>query len=94
MAAGETMQVELQVASMETGENGVPQLIEGVIDAVAKIDGAWSIMDWKTDGAEDAAWQQREEQYQGQVNRYVRILSKYADGPVTGHVVRLRAELP
>ena len=92
MAAGEEAQVELQVASMETGENGVPQLVEGVIDAVARIDGAWSIMDWKTDGADDAAWQQRQEQYQRQVDQYARALARLTGVPASGRVVRLRAE--
>lgn len=93
VAAGETAQVELQVASMETSETGVPQLIEGVIDAVAQIDGEWSIMDWKTDGADDAAWQQRQEQYQRQVDRYARVLNKLTGELAAGRVVRLRAEV-
>ena len=91
-AGGETRQVELQVAAIETSESGVPQLVEGVIDAVARIDGEWTVMDWKTDGADDAEWGRRHEQYQRQVDRYVRVLSRHADGPVTGRVVRLQAD--
>jgi len=49
-------------------------------------------MDWKTDGADDAAWQRRREQYQRQVDQYARALARLTGVPASGRVVRLRAE--
>ena len=85
-------QVELQVAMMEEGADGVPRLVEGVIDAVTLVNDEWSVMDWKTDSPGDESWEQRSVRYQRQVDTYARMLRTLTGRPATGRVVRLQAD--
>lgn len=84
--------VELQIAAMEEGSDGVPRLVEGVIDAVASVDGEWRVMDWKTDSADGELWKERSAQYQTQVDTYARMLHRITGTRASGQVVRLGQE--
>ncbi len=84
--------VELQIAVMEQGSEGVPRLVEGVIDAVAQVNGEWGVVDWKTDNLEGEAWEGRRVQYQRQVDAYARMLQDQTGRRATGRVVRVGRE--
>ena len=61
--------------------------IKGVIDAAYR-DDDWTVIDWKTD-LDDAAWAERREQYQAQVDEYAAMLARATGQPATGVLVRL-----
>ena len=79
---------EWTVAVSERDADGVARLTEGVIDAAVFDGEGWLVRDWKTDDVEDAAWAERAERYQAQVDRYAAIISRLLGAAATGRVVR------
>jgi len=62
---------------------------QGIADAVALVDGAWQVLDWKTDRTDDAGWRSRAPEYQAQVDTYARMISARAGVAATGSIVRI-----
>ena len=88
MASGDR-RFECRVARCEDGPDG-RVLTEGTIDAAYIKDGAWTVLDWKTDSVVDTEWAAREAGYQAQVARYVEVLVALGEKTVEGRVVRVR----
>ncbi len=65
MASGDR-RFECRVARCEDGPNG-RVLTEGTLDAAFMQDGAWTVLDWKTDAVADDEWKAREAGYKAQV---------------------------
>ncbi len=88
LAAGE-VHPELPIAVLRDTPGG-PQVVEGVMDAAVRRDGAWTILDWKTD-AGSPWWAQRLPQYEAQVGMYVELLGHVTGEPVKGRIVPVGA---
>jgi ATP-dependent exoDNAse (exonuclease V) beta subunit len=84
-----TRAFELPVMSVSTVD-GVDVVTQGIADAVALVDGAWEVLDWKTDRTDDAGWRAREPEYQAQVDTYARMIEARGGGAATGSIVRVR----
>jgi ATP-dependent helicase/nuclease subunit A len=80
---------ELPVISVSTVA-GVDVVTQGIADAVALVDGAWQVLDWKTDRTDDAGWCAREPEYQAQVDSYARMIEARGGVAATGSIVRVR----
>lgn len=80
---------ECRVARCEDGPNG-RVLTEGTLDAAFIQDGAWTVLDWKTDSVADDEWAARESGYKAQVARYVEVLVALGQRTTGGRVVRVR----
>jgi ATP-dependent helicase/nuclease subunit A len=72
------------------GESRV--ITEGVIDAAALRDGAWEILDWKTDRVSDERWAERRVAYERQVGEYASMLSELTQMGATARVERVLRE--
>jgi ATP-dependent helicase/nuclease subunit A len=87
VAASERI-IEFPLMEWRTGGGKSPMLIEGVIDAAYRDDGAWTVLDWKTD-LDDAAFADRRRQYQKQVDEYAEMLARATGREARGLLVRL-----
>ena len=67
--AGEAMLSEIPFALPET-DGSVPSVLEGVVDLAFREDGAWVIVDFKTDVGDDPAFPERRLAYRAQVDLY------------------------
>jgi ATP-dependent helicase/nuclease subunit A len=65
-------------------------LTEGILDAVALVDGEWLVVDWKTDSVDDAEWAKRQVQYGKQVAVYEQILKTLSDLPAASVIQRVK----
>jgi len=75
MPAGATIMTESTVMRHVThGSTAV--VVEGVIDAAVLQDGAWSIVDWKSDSVDAAKWSRRAEAYRRYVETYCNLLHR------------------
>ncbi|WP_373067585.1 hypothetical protein [Gemmatimonas sp.] len=75
MPAGATIMTELTV--MRHVMHGSTAVVtEGVIDAAVLQDGAWNIVDWKTDSVDAAKWSRRAEAYRRYVETYCNLLRR------------------
>ena len=88
MASGDR-RFECRVARCEDGPNG-RVLTEGTLDAAFIQDGAWTVLDWKTDAVADDEWKAREAGYKAQVGRYAEVLAALGQKAGNGRVVRVR----
>jgi ATP-dependent helicase/nuclease subunit A len=79
---------ELGVMSV-VSDDGTARVTEGVIDAAAQRDGAWTLYDWKTDRAGDEVWEQLVPKYEQQVAGYVDAVKRLTGGEVRGGIVRV-----
>ncbi|MDE2876328.1 MAG: UvrD-helicase domain-containing protein [Gemmatimonadota bacterium] len=52
------------------GNEGAPEVLEGVIDLVFREDGHWVLADYKTDSGEDPEFEERVGRYRAQVDLY------------------------
>jgi ATP-dependent exoDNAse (exonuclease V) beta subunit len=68
----------------------VDVVTQGIADAAALVDGAWLVLDWKTDHADDATWARREEEYRRQVDAYARMIAARAGVPARGEIIRVK----
>lgn len=94
-AGGSTGEHGEDAASGEQREHPAPlQLVEGVIDlAFRNPDGAWTIVDYKTDlFANDAVRHARTEQYRRQVDLYALCWTRLTGEPVTERVLVFTGE--
>lgn len=89
IAAGERVS-EFPIAEWRADGAGPPRLVEGVIDAAYRDGDGWTVLDWKTD-ADDAAWMERREQYQAQVDEYAGMLARATGLRANGRLVRIVA---
>ena len=62
------------------------RLVEGVVDLAFEEDGAWTIVDYKTDREIRAAGEAR---YRRQVSLYAAAIGQATNAPATGVLVRL-----
>jgi ATP-dependent helicase/nuclease subunit A len=76
---------ELPIAVVRDTPNG-PQVVEGVIDAAVRKDGAWTILDWKTD-AGSPWWEERRPQYEAQVAMYTELITQLTGERAEGTIV-------
>lgn len=79
---------EFTLMEWRTDGHAVPRLVEGVIDAAYRGADGWTVIDWKTD-MDDAAWEQRQGQYQAQVDQYAEMLARATGTKAKGVLVRL-----
>jgi len=85
-AHGIERMAEASVVRIEERDGGTV-LVEGVIDAARLVDGAWLVLDWKTDlTVRDDASALRA-QYQGQVDAYACMLSSLLKMKATGTLI-------
>ena len=52
------------------GDEGAPEVLEGVIDLVFRENGHWVLADYKTDSGEDPEFEERVGRYRAQVDLY------------------------
>jgi len=65
------------------GDNGVPIVVEGVIDLAFREPDGWVIVDYKTDVVDDPDnLEQRRRQYRAQVDAYAAHFEKITGEPV------------
>ena len=90
LAAGQPM-FELSVM-LRSREESLDVLTEGVIDAAVQSDGAWDVIDWKTDDVDAASWSQRSAAYERQVSRYGSIFAEITGASVRTRIERIRLD--
>lgn len=73
----------------QIADGGAAVITEGVIDAATLHDGAWSVVDWKTDRVDAAEWGRRAEGYRRQVTLYGEILTGLSGVPCVVEVERV-----
>ena len=67
--------VGLEVGVMRVAaHDGVAEVEEGVVDLLTRSGDGYQVLDWKTDRAGDAVWEERLPQYQAQVAKYADML--------------------
>ena len=81
---------ECPVRWMETGEDGTPVLVEGVMDLALDLGDRWLVVDWKTDDGDEASWPAKEEGYRRQLALYAAELARRTGAPVESRLVRVR----
>jgi len=62
---------------------------EGVIDAALLQNGAWTVVDWKTDSVDASEWSRRQVTYSRQVETYGDLLTGLTGLPATVRVERV-----
>ncbi|HET7603919.1 MAG TPA: UvrD-helicase domain-containing protein, partial [Gemmatimonadales bacterium] len=80
---------ELPIFTVDDAD-GVDVVTQGIADAAALVDGAWVVLDWKTDHADDDTWARREEEYRRQVEAYARMIAARAGVPARGEIIRVK----
>ena len=88
VAQGATITTELTIMRHVVHEN-TAVITEGVIDAAALQDDAWSIVDWKSDSVDAAEWSRRQVAYRRQVETYGDLLTSLTGLPATVRVERI-----
>ena len=91
-ANGATPLAELSVARFSTGDS--PQLIEGVMDAIALTSDGWVVVDWKSSTGNDTQWASQLPTYPAQARTYLETLAVRTGMTGREQVVRIRGEAP
>lgn len=91
LAAAPERAFELPIIAVSEAD-GVDLVTQGVADAAALVDGAWRVLDWKTDRTDDATWAGREEVYRRQVEEYASMIARRSGVPAAGTVIRVKEE--
>ncbi len=89
VARATTRLAEFPIRAVRSQHDGRPLLVEGVLDLAIEVDGVWTVIDWKTDDGDEAAWAAKERIYAGQLQGYADALAERVGAPVSWALVRL-----